>query len=60
MAFVNMEMPETMVAYKILGIHKMELLDLYGKNDLEYFDMTQDEPYKDIETFKQLVGDKEV
>ena len=39
---------------KILGIHKMELIQIYGKNGLFYFDMTMDELDEDISTFKPV------
>lgn len=47
-------------AAEILGIHKLELIDLYGKLGFSYFDQTMDELEEDIETFKALGLDKVV
>jgi hypothetical protein len=47
-------------AAEILGIHKLELVDLYGKLGFSYFDQTMDELDDDLETFKQLGLDKVV
>ena len=45
-------------AAEILGIHKLELIDLYGQLGFAYFDQTMDDLDKDMETFKQLGLDK--
>lgn len=47
-------------AAEILGIRKLELIDLYGKLGFAYFDQTMEELDKDMETFKQLGLDKVV
>jgi hypothetical protein len=47
-------------AAEILGIHKLELIDIYGKLGFSYFDQTMDELDDDLETFKQLGLDKAV
>ena len=41
-------------AAEILGIHKLELIELYGKLGFSYFDNIMENLDKDIETFKQL------
>ena len=41
-------------AAEILGISKLDLIDLYGKMGFCYFDQTMDELDKDLETFKSL------
>lgn len=41
-------------AAEILGIPKLELIDLYGQMGFCYFDQIKDELDKDIQTFKQL------
>lgn len=45
-------------AAEILGVRKLELIDLYGQLGFSYFDQTMDELDKDMETFKQLGFDK--
>lgn len=45
-------------AAEILGIHKLDLIDLYGKMGFCYFDQTKEELEKEIQTFKQLGLDK--
>ena len=47
-------------AAEILGIRKLELLDIYGRLGFAYFDQTMDELDKDMETFKQLGLDRVV
>lgn len=47
-------------AAEILGIRKLELIDIYGKLGFSYFDQTMDELDDDLETFKQLGLDKVV
>lgn len=39
---------------EILGIHKLDLIDLYGKMGFSYFDQTMDELDKELQTFKEL------
>jgi hypothetical protein len=41
-------------AAEILGLHKMDLIDLYGEMGFPYFDQTMDELDKDLATFKEL------
>ena len=41
-------------AAEILGIHKLDLIDLYGQMGFSYFDLTMDELDKDLETFHSL------
>lgn len=41
-------------AAEILGISKLDLIDLYGKMGFCYFDQTMGELDKDLETFKSL------
>jgi len=41
-------------AAELLGMHKLDLIDLYGKMGLAYFDMDIDEVEEDIETIKKL------
>lgn len=43
-------------AAEILGIHKLDLIDLYGQMGFSYFDMTMEELDQDIETFRTLRG----
>lgn len=45
-------------AAEILGIHKLDLIDLYGQMGFYYFDQTEEELEKEIQTFKQLGLDK--
>ncbi len=47
-------------AAEILGIHKLELIDMYGELGFSYFDQTMDELEQDMETFKALGLDKVV
>ena len=47
-------------AAEILGIHKLELIELYGKLGFSYFDNIMENLDKDMETFKQLGLDKVV
>lgn len=41
-------------AAEILGIHKLDLIDIYGQMGFCYFDQTKDELDKDIQTFQKL------
>ena len=41
-------------AAEILGIRKSELIDIYDKLGYSYLDMTMDELYLELETFRQL------
>lgn len=41
-------------AAEILGICKMDLIDLYGQMGFCYFDQIQDELEKDLQTFSEL------
>lgn len=41
-------------AAEILGISKLDLIDLYGKIGFCYFDQIMDEIDKDLETFESL------
>lgn len=41
-------------AAEILGISKLNLIDLYGQMGFCYFDQIKDELDKDIQTFEQL------
>lgn len=43
-------------AAEILGIHKLDALDLYGELGLAYFDQTADALEEDLETFQQLTS----
>lgn len=45
-------------AAEILGIHKLDLIDLYGKMGFCYFDQTMEQLEKDLQTFKDLGLDK--
>lgn len=45
-------------AAEILGIHKLDLIDLYSRMGFCYFDQTMDELEKDLQTFKELGLDK--
>ena len=47
-------------AAEILGIRKLELIDLYAQIGFSYFDQTMDELDNDLNTFKQLGLDKVV
>lgn len=46
-------------AAELLGMHKMELIQLYGNMGIPYLDMTDDEFEEEIQTVKRLVGDRE-
>ena len=37
-----------------LGIHKLDLIELYGQLGLCYFDLTRDDLDKDLQTFMDL------
>ena len=41
-------------AAEILGIHKLDLIDLYGRMGFCYFDQTQDELEEDLQVFAGL------
>lgn len=45
-------------ATEILGLRKMELITLYGKLGLSYFDETQEEFEEDLTALKTLSGRK--
>lgn len=47
-------------AAEILGIRKLELIDLYAQIGFSYFEQTMDELDNDLDTFKQLGLDKVV
>lgn len=47
-------------AAEILGIHKLDLIDLYGQMGFYYFDQTKDELDKELQTFKELKLDEVV
>lgn len=46
-------------AAEILGIRKLELIDLYDKLGYSYFDMTMDELDDELDTFRRM-KEKEV
>lgn len=41
-------------AAEILGIHKLDLIDLYGRMGFCYFDQTQDELEEELQVFAGL------
>ena len=41
-------------AAEILGINKLDLIDLYGKMGFYYLDQTMDELDKDLRTFQEV------
>lgn len=43
-------------AAEILGLHKIDLIKLYGKLDLPYFDETEEEFEEDLAVLKKLRG----
>ena len=45
-------------AASILGVNKTDLIDLYAKIGLAYFDYTLDELDDDLNTLEQLIKDK--
>lgn len=45
-------------AAEILGIHKLDLIDLYGKMGFCYFDQTMEQLEEDLQTFKELGLDR--
>lgn len=45
-------------AAELLGMHKIELLQLYGSMGIPYLDMTDDEFDEELQTVKRLVGEK--
>ncbi len=44
-------------AAEILGISKLDLIDLYASLGFPYFDLAMNELDKDLETFHSLKGD---
>lgn len=44
-------------AAELLGMYKMELIQLYGNMGIPYLDMTDDEFEEEIQTVKRIVGD---
>lgn len=45
-------------AAELLGMRKMELIELYGKLGISYLDMTDEEFDEEIQEVKRLVGTK--
>lgn len=45
-------------AAELLGMHKTELLQLYGSVGIAYLDMTDEEFEEEVLTVKRLVGDR--
>lgn len=43
-------------AAELLGMRKMELIELYGRLGIPYFDMTDEEFDEEIQTIKRLVS----
>lgn len=43
-------------AAELLGMHKMELIQLYGKLGIPYLDMTDEEFEEEIQTVKRLAA----
>lgn len=41
---------------EVLGIYKSELLDIYGELGLPYFDLTEEELDKDLQTLTKILG----
>lgn len=41
-------------AAEILGIHKLELIEIYGQMGFCYFDQTEDELDQELQTFREL------
>ena len=41
---------------EILGINKFDLLDLYGELGLPYFDLSEEELEKDLQTLTNILG----
>ena len=41
-------------AAELLGMHKLDLIDMYGKMGLSYYDMKLEEIEEDAETIKEL------
>ena len=44
-------------AAELLGMHKIELIQLYGSLGIPYLDMTDEEFEEEIQTVKSLVGE---
>lgn len=44
-------------AAELLGMHKTELLQLYGSMGIPYLDMTDEEFEEELQTVKKLAGD---
>ena len=47
-------------AAEILGIHKLDLIDLYGQMGFSYFDQAKEELDKELQTFKELKMERRV
>lgn len=45
-------------AAELLGMHKTELLQLYGSMGISYLDMTDDEFEEELQTVRRLAGDR--
>lgn len=45
-------------AAELLGMHKMELIELYGRLGIPYMDMSDEEFEEEIRTVKRLAGVK--
>lgn len=45
-------------AAELLGMHKMELIELYSRLGIPYLDMTDEEFDEEIQTVKRLVNPK--
>ena len=44
-------------AAELLGMHKTELLQLYGSMGIAYLDMTDEEFDEEVQVVKRLMGD---
>lgn len=45
-------------AAELLGMHKIQLLELYGRLGIPYLDMTDQEFEEEVQTVKKLAGVK--
>ena len=45
-------------AAEILGMHKLDLIDLYEQMGFSYYDMIMDETEDDVQTLRKLRGNK--
>lgn len=45
-------------AAELLGMHKIELIELYSRLGIPYLDMTDEEFAEEIQTVKKLAGTK--